>query len=461
MLLIFLNGRFIGRKISTFLQNIYLYAQNKQTTMENLLHYVWKYRLYSPLCLKTTCGEAIEVIDPGIPNTNAGPDFFNAKIVLDGTVWAGCVEIHTFASDWILHHHDQDRAYDAVVLHVVESSDCETFRTNGEQIPQLVLEVPPAIRSNIAYLLERDTPVPCLYRLPEIDPVYRTMWLDALLSERLERKTQDICLWLEHSNGDWNSTFYIALCRNFGFGINNDAFEWLAKSLPLQCILKQRGSASQIEAMFFGQAGLLKENIENDHYYRLLQQEYKFLQYKFGLKPLDSVVFKRLRLRPGATPHLKLAQLAAFWIRYDSLFPALLEARTPSEVKKFFRIAPSGYWRTHYHFGTESSGEEREKTIGKNAVQIILINTVVPMFFAYGLKRGLPEYTARALGLLETIPGEKNNLVETFRQIGFEVRHAGDSQALIQLRREYCEKKKCLYCRFGFQLLKKGKDTGG
>ena len=427
--------------------------------MENLLHYVWKYRLYSPLSLKTTDGQPVEVLDPGIQNSHAGPDFFNAKVIINKTLWAGDVEIHTLASDWKLHHHDQDRAYDVVILHVVESADCETFRTNGEKIPQLILTIPQAVRDNIAYLLERDAPVPCLYRLGEIEHIHRTMWLDALLVERLERKTQDIKRWLDNCQGDWNEAFYITLCRNFGFGINNDAFEWLAKSLPLRCILKHRNFPSQIEAMFFGQAGLLEEPVENDHYYRFLQQEYRFLRQKFSLQPLDKSVFKQLRLRPGATPHVKLAQLAALWTQHDTLFSALLEARTPREVKNYFRIAPSDYWRTHYHFGKPSV--EKDKTIGENAVRIILINTVVPIFFAYGLYRKLPEYTARALRLLESIPGEKNNLIEPFRHAGFDIHHAGDSQALIQLRREYCEKKKCLYCRFGFQLLKKGKDAGG
>ena len=214
---------------------------------------------------------------PRHPEYRCGvPDFFNAKIKLDDRFWAGSVEIHTLASDWKLHHHDQDRAYDVVILHVVERADCETFRTNGEPIPQFVLEIPLSVRENIAYLLERDAPVPCLYRLSEVEPVFRTMWLDALLTERLERKTQDVLRWLELSEGDWNEAFYIALCRNFGFGINNDAFEWLAKSLPLRYILKQRGCASQVEAMFFGQAGLLEEEIPDDPYLLLATARISF-----------------------------------------------------------------------------------------------------------------------------------------------------------------------------------------
>jgi len=248
-----------------------------------------------------------------------------------------------------------------------------------------------------------------------------------------------------------NEVFYITLTRNFGFGVNNDAFERLAKSLPLRCIQKQRNSHSQIEAMLFGQAGMLEEE-NDDHYYRLLQREYDFLRHKFGLSPMEDFVFKNLRTRPVNFPYLKVAQLAALWVRYDTLFSAILEARSTGEIKKYFRIPPSGYWETHYHFRYASP--RKEKTIGENALNILLINTVVPMLFAYGLHNKRPEYCERATRLLESIPPEKNTIVTTFYNAGITVRHAGDSQALIQLKREYCEKKKCLYCRIGFRMLK-------
>lgn len=425
--------------------------------MENLLHYIWKYRLYTATSLTTVDGLPLDIIDPGVQNTDSGPDFFNAKIMIDGTLWAGSVEIHLKASDWKAHNHHADKAYDVVILHVVGESDCVVRRTNGEVIPQFRLVVDESLRRNMDWLLGRDVPVPCLYRLREIEPLHRTMWLDALLSERLERKTDDICRWLDICGGDWNEAFYIALCRNFGFGVNSDAFERLARSLPFRFIRKQRASGTQVEALFFGQAGLLEAD-EDDHYYRLLQREYKFLAHKFSLKPLDATLFRSLRMRPGTTPHLKLAQLAMLWVRYDTLFSALLEAKTPGEIKQFFRVSPSEYWKTHYRFGVVSP--EKDKPLGEAALGIILINTVVPMFFAYSKKRSMPEYAGRALRLLETIPAEDNSIVSTFRRGGLVARHAGESQSLIQLKREYCEKKKCLFCRFGFQLLKKGNTKG-
>lgn len=421
--------------------------------MEQLLHYLWKYRLYRPSGLTTTQGDTLEIIDPGLENTDAGPDFFNAKIRINGTVWAGSVEIHQKASDWLAHGHSADKAYENVILHVVETDDGTVFRQNGEAIPQLVLPIPEQVIDNMEWLLTRDSPVACLERLPAIDPVFRLQWMDALLAERLERKTDDILRWLDLYQKDWNEVFYILLCRNFGFGVNSDAFERLARSLPLKCILKQRPSTSQVEALFLGQAGLLNDSTGNrHHYYRLLQQEYSFLRKKYGLEPLEPHIFRNLRLRPDATPHIKLVELAAIWIRHDTLFSSVLSARTPRELKDFFRVPASAFWDTHYNFLRPSP--HRKKQLGENALNMLLINTVVPLMFAYGLYHQMDEHKARALRLLASIPPEQNSIISLFSQVGMKPRNAGDTQALIQLKRNYCEQKKCLYCRLGFQLLK-------
>ena len=419
--------------------------------MERLLHYVWKYKLYTATSLITTDGRPIQVIDPGIQNTDAGPDFFNAKIKIDGTLWAGSIEIHDKSSDWTLHHHNTDKAYDGVILHITGIDDFQPTRTNGEAIPQLILNIPEKILRSIDWLLYRESVLPCLNHIAGIDPLHISNWMEALLSERLERKTQDIFLLLNAYKTNWNEVFYITLTRNFGFGINNDAFERLAKSLPLRCIQKQRNSHSQIEAMLFGQAGILTEE-HDDHYYHLLQREYDFLRHKFNLSPGTDFLFKNLRTRPVNFPYLKIAQLAAIWVQHDTLFSAILEARSAGEIKKYFKVTPSSYWETHYHFRYASP--RKEKMIGENALNILLINTVVPMLFAYGLYNRQPEYCERATRLLESIPPEKNTIVSTFCKAGITVHHAGDSQALIQLKREYCEKKKCLYCRIGFRMLK-------
>lgn len=421
--------------------------------MERLLQYVWKYKMFPASNLTTTTGQNVSILDTGIQNADAGPDFFNAKIIIEDKEWAGNVEVHTHASDWIKHSHDKDRRYDSVILHVVSDPDMVIRRTNGEVIPQFLLTIPLHIQENYTYLLERERSIACLDQIALLDSFHLMLWESALLSERLERKTGDIFGLLQRYSGDWNEVFYITLCRNFGFGINSDAFELLAKSLPLKYLQKHRNNIMQVEALLFGQAGMLQET-NADTYYKALQSEYYFLKHKFSLQPMDETLYRSLRIRPANFPHLKMAQLAAVWSRYDTFFSEMLEVSDrPEQLRALFRIQPSPYWETHYHFNSLSG--QKPAMIGENALNILLINTVVPMLFAYGTRNKLPEYTERALQIIESLPPEVNSIVTLFRQAGMPVRHAGDSQALIQLKRVYCENKKCLYCRIGFNVLQK------
>jgi hypothetical protein len=417
--------------------------------MERLLQYVWKYKLAD---LVTTEGNPVTVIDPGIQNMDAGPDFFNAKIRMEGAVWAGNVEIHHKASEWWRHHHDHDPAYDSVILHAVEENDALVFRADGKPIPQAIIRVPQKIREHIEWLLSRDTPLPCAERIREVESVHLISWLNTLLGGRLERKTEDIFTLLEQYADDWNEVFYITLARNFGFGINGDAFERLARSLPFRHIGRQRADGLQIEALLFGQAGLLAAD-NDDAYYRRLQQEYLFLRKKYGLRPLSGFLFRNMRMRPVNFPHLRLAQLAAVWTNNGTLFSKILETDRPEALKECFDVSLSEYWDTHYHF--QHPSPFKKKTVGRHTTRVITINTVVPLLFAYGKKRRQPEYCTRALRLLEQIPPERNSLITPFTRAGIRVESAADTQALIQLRREYCEKKKCIHCRIGFHLIKR------
>lgn len=421
--------------------------------MEDLLHYVWKYKLYTSSSLITPEGIPVSVIDPGVHNKDAGPDFFNAKIKIGETLWVGSVEIHTVASDWLRHNHHKDKRYDNIILHVVEQNDYTAKRENGEVIPAVVIEIPKQIRDNMEWLLHKDKSMPCLSFIGGIEPIHIASWMNVLLSERLERKVNDIESLLCHCRDDWNEVFYILLSRNFGFGINNDAFEWLAKSLPLKYIQRQRSSCSQVEAMLFGQAGMLEED-GGDEYYRLLKREYGFLKQKYSLKPLDESLFRNLRTRPGNFPHIKLAQLAAIWCAHDTLFPVLREAGNLRQIREYLRASPSEYWQVHFRFNTPPSSFQH-KGLSDNMLDILLINTVAPLFFAWGRKHGQPECTDKAIRILERIKAEKNSIVDLFVKAGIKVEHAGDSQALIQLRKCYCEQNKCLYCRIGFRLLKR------
>jgi len=420
--------------------------------METLLHYVWKYKLYNSETLVTSSGSPVSIIDAGIYNTHAGPDFFNAKIRIGNETWAGNVEIHSSASDWIKHGHHTDKAYNSVILHVVEYSNTEVYAENGYLIPQLILQIPEKIRENYEYLLSRETFVPCLSQIGDIPKLYLTDWMNALLVERLERKTDDLQKLLNDYKGDWGEVFYITLSRNFGFGINNDAFERLAKNLPLKYVLKHKNSILQVEALFFGQAGLLSEEDEDkDDYYRFLQKEYDFLRKKFDLKPLESHIFKSLRMRPNNFPHIKVAQLAALVRTQEALFSKMFELEDIQSLRNLFISELTEYWNTHYLFGKNSP--KRKKLIGLQAQNVILINTVVPILFAYGKVKKQLHLQEKAIRLLDLIKPESNYITNEFAKVGIFPCHAGDSQALIQLQKEYCEKKKCIFCRIGHKLL--------
>ncbi len=418
--------------------------------MEKLLTYVWKHKLTLQQQQTTTDGCSLEIIDPGLYNSDAGPDFFNAKIKIDGVMWAGNVEIHSKSSDWYRHHHDSDPAYNSVILHVVGEMDREAICQSGHHPSHYVMSCPDSIQLNYLNLLSKECCV-CKSRLSLLDPILITSWKTALLAERLERKTNSISILLERNIDDWEDVLYQTMGRYFGFGINNDLFEQLTRSLPLTYIRKHRNSLLQIEALFFGQAGMLRQEDLHDRYAEDLKREYDFLQHKFGLIPLDTPLWKMLRLRPTNFPHVRIAELAAFVQKAENLFSRLIEAETLNDFRLLFKVAASRYWDTHYSFSHESP--RGVKSIGKLATDVLIINVAVPLLFIYGRKNERPDIEERAFLLLEALPPEQNYIVYSWKEAGLKVDNAFDSQALIQLRKEYCDAKKCLHCRFGHKLL--------
>ena len=422
--------------------------------MERLLHYVWKYRLYPTTTLLTTDGSIISVIDPGIPNTDAGPDFFNAKLKIGGTLWVGNIEVHTLASDWMRHGHDKDAAYDNVILHVAETVDCEVFRANGVPVPQLQLPCPDPVRQRYDELSHAEIYPPCYSILSSLPKLTVHSWLSALQVERFEQKARVIATRLERCNNHWEDVFFITLARNFGFGLNGDAFEAWASRLPFRAIDKHRDDLFQVEAFFFGQAGLLDEELPDaDGYYLKLQKEFRYLQHKFELSvPMTATQWRFLRLRPGNFPHVRLAQLANLYYKERSLFSRIMEADTLEAVRKLLTVTTSPYWEEHFNFRKVSSS--REKQVGKNAQNLIIINTVIPFLYAYGLHKADELLCERATGFLESLKAEDNHIIRHWSGAGLPVSTAADSQALLQLQKEYCDKKDCLRCRFGFEYLR-------
>lgn len=404
--------------------------------------------------LRTTTGKPVEVIDAGLPNTNAGPDFFNAKLKIDGTLWVGNVEVHTVASDWMRHGHDKDVAYDNVILHVAETVDCEVFRANGASVPQLQLSCPESIRRHYTELSHAEIYPPCYSILAFLPKLTVHSWLSALQVERFEQKARVIAARLEHCNNHWEDVFFITLSRNFGFGLNGDAFEAWANHLPFRAIDKHRDNLFQVEAFFFGQAGLLDEELpDEDEYYRKLQKEFSYLQHKFELSaPMPATQWRFLRLRPGNFPHVRLAQLASLYYRERSLFSRIMEAETLEAVRKLLTVSTSPYWEEHFNF--KKTSPRQEKQVGKNAQNLIVINTVIPFLYAYGLHKADEALCERATRFLESLKAEDNHIIRHWSGAGLPVSTAADSQALLQLQKEYCDKKDCLRCRFGFEYLR-------
>lgn len=422
--------------------------------MEKLMQYVWKHRLWRSEDMVTNTGKKVRVVDPGLLNTDAGPDFFNAKIEIDGHMWVGNVEMHYRATDWKRHHHDSDKAYDSVILHVVAKDDAPVRRTNGELIPQLVLEVSPQFNANYASLVGATIEVPCAEKIKQVPHLTIVEWVEGLAFERLHGKVERIHQLLDSFNGSWEDVCYVTLARNFGFGINNDAFERLARRTPLRLLGKHSDSVLQIEALLFGQAGMLDAQKPGmDSYYNQLCTEYAFLSNKFQLTPMEKESWKLFRIRPQNFPYRRIAMLAQFIEGGFRMMNRILEVEGEKEMRALFEVELSGYWTKHYTFGKPN--ERATATLSRSSIDIILINTVAPLLYAYGELTGNYEMTDKAIKLLEDLRAESNSIVSHFVAYGIDCPDALTSQALVQLKREYCDARKCIYCKIGHHLLSK------
>ena len=417
------------------------------------MQYVWQHKLWSLGDMVTNDGKPVRVIDTGLLNGDAGPDFFNAKVEIDGKLWVGNVEIHVRASDWHRHGHDSDRAYDSVILHVVEKDDAPVRRSNGELVPQMVMRCSPLFGERYANLTSTATELPCASQIKNVPQLTITEWIESLAFERLQMKVERLFSLYDTFCGSWEDVCYVTFARNLGFGINNDAFEMLARRTPLRLLHKHSDSITQIEALLFGQAGLLADNeLSAVPYYRHLQREYAFLANKFELRPMDGSMWESLRIGPQNFPYRRIAMLAHFIEGGFKMMNELLECHGEKELRRLFTVELQGFWGNHYTFGGAPS-ENLHTALSNSSIDILLINTVAPLYYAYGIKTDSYAMSDRAVELLESLRPERNSIVAMFAAAGLRCDDALTSQALIQLRREYCEARKCLYCKIGHRLL--------
>jgi hypothetical protein len=418
---------------------------------EEFLQFIWKQGLFNKTGLKTTDGRLVEIINTGQPNTDSGPDFFNAKIRIGETTWAGNIEIHQKSSHWYRHHHNTDAAYDNVILHVVELNDSPVL-IKSQALPTLVISYPIEILENYEQLLRSAKWIPCEEQLSKYDPFLIRFWFSALMIERLQSKTGDITAILEQNKNNWNETFYQLLARNFGMKTNAVPFELLAKSLPLQILSKHKNDLFQIEALLFGQSGLLNETLLGDDYFLSLRKEYSYLYKKYSLNGMESHLWKFMRLRPINFPTVRIAQLAMLIHHSSALFSRILETENPEDLRKLFDVKASAYWDTHYSFN-KISKDNHPKSLGKTAFNNLVINTIAPLLFVYGdqhLDQGMKD---RALLLLEKLEPESNQIIRKWEELGIESRTAFETQALLQLKNKYCDHKKCLNCQLGAKII--------
>ena len=426
---------------------------------EEFLHYLWKYSLFDGDKLLDNQGNKIYVINPGEYNRDSGPDFFNARIKTGGIEWAGNIELHIKASDFLNHRHNTDPSYDNLILHVVAENDRKVFNSRGEELPTVVLSFDPQLFERYTCLVNNPFIIACQEDIRILDTLLIRSWLGSLVIERLQGKADYIMKEYASTGNDWEETFYRLLSRYFGFRVNTEPFGMLASALPFRIIRKHSDNIFQIEALLFGTAGMLEEGLfreaVNDNYFLALIKEYKILSAKYSLKPLHGWIWKFARLRPANFPTIRISQLAAMLSVTGGLFSRTLESSDITSLRSLFEVRASEYWNSHFVFGRK--GRSMPKCSGSQAADILLINAVIPLLFVYGKSRDSGLICERALSFLEDIGPEDNSVIREWQRSGLIADSAFSSQALLQLRNEYCKRRRCLECRIGAKLIGMGK----
>ncbi|MBC7847173.1 MAG: DUF2851 family protein [Flavobacterium sp.] len=420
---------------------------------EDFLHYLWKFKKFDTLNLKTFNGEEITIINVGQYLELAGPDFFNAQITIGNQKWAGNVEIHLKSSDWYVHHHERDEAYENVILHVVWEHDTEIFRKNNTEIPVLELKkyVDVETIANYQSLIAPKSWIFCEKQLTAIPQFVLKNWQERLFFERLERKSNPIFELLEQTNQDWEAVLFCLLAKNFGLNTNGEIFLKIAQSIPFSIIRKEGFEVENLEALLLGTAGLLDSEKE-DNYFKDLKFRYFYLLYKYQLEKIFVEPVQFFKHRPDNFPTIRLSQLANLYHVQQNLFSKISISTSIQSIYDIFDISASDYWQNHYQFDKESP--KKKKKLSKSFVDLIIINTIIPLQFAYAKSQG-KEISEDLIQLLDEVASEKNAVLDKFSSFGIKSKSAFESQSLLQLKNEYCNKSRCLECAIGMELLKK------
>lgn len=419
---------------------------------EKLLQFIWQHQYFNTLQLRTSCEKNLKILFPGEWNQNQGADFLDAKVRIDETIWAGNVEIHTFSSDWNLHHHSKDANFGNVILHVVWRHDTQITGVNGDILPTLELEsiIPNMLLNKYEILMNASDLIPCGKQFKAVQEFLLVNWKEKLILQRLQRKSLLIHKFSIENNFHWEETFWWLIARNFGATVNADCFENIARSIPGNILAKHKHQVIHLEAILFGQARLLDKNF-TEAYPRMLQKEFKFFKEKYKFSSLSLQLFF-LRMRPANFPSVRLAQLAMLLKECNHLFSFVRESENLKDVMTMLDVTANDYW--HYHYRFDEPNTYQPKKVGNQMVGSIMINTVIPTLFAYGSHLHEDAFVEKALSWLQQLSPENNAVTRHFKTIGFNNHHASDSQSLIELKQQYCDMKRCLDCDLGRSILK-------
>lgn len=417
---------------------------------EQFLQYIWKHKLFNKLELKTQNGQQVQIVSVGEQNHNAGPDFFNGRVIIDGTAWAGSIEIHIKSSDWFKHGHEKDRAYNNVILHVVAEHDAEVQTENNHPVTTVTLQYDKRLTSNYQTLTNSSKWIPCQDYYGQIDPLLRSMWNETLLVRRLQRKSEVVRTLMAQTNNNLDEVFFKLLCINMGFKTNKEPFEQLSRKISLRMIRAIGNQSTKIEALLFGAAGFLQT--PTDEYQHTLAKEFNHLSTKFKVRPLDPVMWKFARMRPVNFPTIRLAQLAHIVSKNTSFTETLKKADTVNEVHQLFYATVSEYWLTHFTF--QKNNKTSSKKLGLSSINNIIINSVFPFLFEIGKYYDDASLQKKVFSWLASLPPEKNRIVDNWKTIGAEIDDAYTSQAAIELYNEFCIQQKCLNCRLGGYIIR-------
>ena len=421
---------------------------------EEFLYYVWKYKIFTDINLQTSDAKEVSILKGGIHNKNSGPDFLNAQVKIDHQLWAGNVEMHVKSSDWYLHKHEEDTNYDAVILHVVWEHDVDVFMKNNKALATLELKnfVSKELLENYHSLVYHQQKfIPCENQLTTIDEFLLNNWLERLYFERLDHKSTFIKELLLDANADFEAVLFQLLAKNFGLKVNGEPFLQLATSMDFSVVRKERFDLEQLTALFFGQAGFLEEDLE-EHYHQQLKEKYRYLKHKHKLNFISKNTFQFFRMRPQNFPTIRIAQLASLLYTHQNLFSKLMNINKKEDFYDLFSFEVDAFWKTHFTF--ESDSKKSPKKLTKSFVDLIIINTIIPLKFVYLLSRGEVSEN-EIMQLIKQVSSEKNSIISNFAALEIKVKNAMESQALIQLKNNYCIKKRCLQCAIGNSLLRK------